>query len=187
MADTTQIVCWSLAYTCPIRPPETLENPEAAVVSTQRANQVARFLDLPKGSSFGIFGDVCVTGYTLAGDTKNFDLKSKSYLYPTSGFSMAEELASVGGLDGLLSMCKKCPANTTPDKPAGCTGVIYMDPDAEKIESRMQTIISRTSDRREFAQVFTLTKPLWYGLWNKVSSIKFDGCSAQAHLRSLHR
>lgn len=78
MADTNQIVIWSLDYTCPLRTPETLGCAESAYNCTN----TARYVTKTHSNGFGLYADVSVTGYGLAGQPADLP---EPHLYPASG------------------------------------------------------------------------------------------------------
>jgi hypothetical protein len=84
---------------------------------------------------------------------------------PESGFLISTEFERLGGLDGLLAICRDCPVNTLSPKPAGCAGTIYLPPDSPNVEKQLGAAIKRLGVRREISVEFLATRSLWYGLW----------------------
>jgi hypothetical protein len=172
MADTIQVVSWTLGQTCALRSVETCASPREALAAVGIAQQIAKYLDGP-ADGFGIWGDVCVTGYTLMG----FRGFTDSFLngnvfdafagrYPDSGFLISEKLGNIGGVEGLRNLCAACPANTSRrGRPAQCAGTLYLGP--QRIEPQLLQIIERLNLGDALAEHFTEATPIWYGLWTK--------------------
>ncbi len=158
MADTIQVVMWSLDYTCPLRNEETLGSPDVAYKSTE----LARYLGKNHSRGFGLYGDVCVTGYGLAGRPPELP---DPHLYPCSGFLVSGKFASIGGKEGLKALCWNCPANKFEEEPAGCAGSFYQDPSSALLEEQLRRIVARLCIEPEVLECFPETKPLWYAFW----------------------
>ncbi|HWE96516.1 MAG TPA: hypothetical protein VG269_21320 [Tepidisphaeraceae bacterium] len=163
MADTRQIVRWALEQTCGLRPAAAMCDPAEALNCTERASAFSEYT-VQKGQGFGLLGDVCVTRYASAPTFKRF--KGGGVLgYPHSGFVVSREFERVGGVEGLVNMCRRCPANATPARPAGCAGVILQNPDSPQRQQKLEGIISRLGLEAAVAEAFQKTQPLWYGFW----------------------
>jgi hypothetical protein len=162
MADTIQIVRWAIRQGCRLRADDAVVEPSAALSAVGAAQTYAGYLGATS-DGFGVFGDVCVTGYTFAKGPK--DRKGNSYRYPSDGFVISETFKDLGGVDGLGAMCRQCPANGTHDRPAGCAGTLYQRPFSDETQEQLERIIDRLGLSAEFAEVFPQTTPIWYGLW----------------------
>lgn len=164
MADTIQIVQWTLEMRCQLRDDEgSVKCPDKASgsVSTARAYSKARG---ETRNGFGNYDDVHVTSYfsaNRAGDCKNGDGPH----YPFSGFVISKEFRRFGGTEKLFDMCASCPANVQPQELARCVGTVLHRPDSPDTEEQLRRIISRLGLERVVADSFPKTTPLWYGLW----------------------
>ena len=162
MADTIQVVSWSLAQSCKLRTGDAAHETEAAFAAVGRAATYASYVGRPRGE-FGLFGDVCVTSYTSAQVPPG--LKGTRAAFPCGGFVLSESFRGVGGTGGLEAMCRACPANANGDRPAGCAGTIYQDPDSPATQAQLEAILSRLGLADACAEAFLPTTPIWYGLW----------------------
>ncbi|HWB60540.1 MAG TPA: hypothetical protein VG733_13685 [Chthoniobacteraceae bacterium] len=159
MADTIQIVSWALQQSCKLRTGAAAANPKAALNATCDARVYSDAFRRPPGER-SVYGNVCVTGYGLAETAKE-----KPVAYPWSGLVVPEVFREIGGAEGLFAMCANCPANVIPARVANCTGTIYVSPDSEELDKRLQRLIVYRGVRREFSEVFAKTTPVWFGLW----------------------
>ena len=163
MADTLQAVTWTLAQSCALRRDgPAVTDPVGAIMCVRGAQLYSRYRRR-REHGFGIFGDVCVTSHTSA--TVPAGVEPPHAAYPCGGFVIRDEFAPLGGADRLVAMCASCPANTSGDDPAGCAGSFYESPGSAQLQRRLERIIARHRLRREFADYFLPTTPLWYGLW----------------------
>lgn len=158
MADTLQVITWSLDYTCPLRAEDTIRSPTRAYKSTD----LARYVSKQHSNGFGLYGDVCVTGYCLASNTPRLP---EPTLYPSSGFVVSNIFADLGGKEAIKDLCSKCPANKDEEGIAHCAGSFYEDPFSTKLDQQLAAIISRLQIRAEFFEWFSKTNPMWFGLW----------------------
>lgn len=117
-----------------------------------------------KSWGFGVCGDICVTGCVYAKTPRNL-VRGRGVRYPCSGFVISEELARVGGVEGLAAMCKQCPANVTPDRPAGCAGTISLRPGSAETQQQLDGNISALDLEAAVREAFLATQPWWYGFW----------------------
>jgi hypothetical protein len=162
MSDTIQIVHWALEQACGLRSAEAVCDPVQALGRTMRAAMFSENV-VERGQGCGLLGDVCVTSYVYAQTFERF--KGGGVLgYPHSGFVVSREFESVGGVEGLVNMCRQCPANATPARPAGCAGMISNGGSAEA-QRQLESIISRLGLEAAVAEAFPRTQPLWYGFW----------------------
>jgi hypothetical protein len=166
MADTRQIVQWTLQKRCLLRNNADAETkPGAVAEAVWKARAYSHGLR-NREDGFGVFGDIYVSSYTFAslpeGESKN---GKKSIHYPTNGFSVAEEFRPFGGVEQLLHMCHECPANVHAHELASCAGDVFQWPESPETETQLRGIISRLGLEKEVAAAFPATRPLWYGLW----------------------
>jgi hypothetical protein len=172
MADTIQIVSWTLGQTCALRPAETCASPREALAAVVVAQHIARYLDGP-ADGFGIWDDVCVTGCTLMGfrgfmdsfpDGNVFDAFSGRY--PEGGFLVSKKLGTSAGSKGFATCAPRVRQNTSGrGRPAQCASTLYQGP--ERIAAELQQIIEGPNLGDALAEHFTETTPIWYGLWTK--------------------
>jgi hypothetical protein len=189
MSDTMQVVQWALEYTCPLRSGGASKDPAGTLREIARAHEIGRSGAHP-GVGFGVMGDVYVSGYTMqpvpksvwgSGATGVPSDKDDSVLdflhemheaegstvihFPCSGFIISEAFAGVGGIDGLLSLCGKCPANAGAPHPAGCAGMMYLHPHDEELQVQLAAAVDRLGLRDRVDEFFVRTNPIWFGLW----------------------
>jgi hypothetical protein len=164
MADTIQIVQWTLEMRCQLRhDEEAMICPGAATSAVSSARAYSKALR-ERRHGFGIYGNIYVSSYTFAtcpGGRKAAD----SPYYPVSGFVISKEFESYGGTDGLRQMCSRCPANAQPQELARCVGTVPQWPDSPDTEEQLNRIINRLGLESAMANAFPATTPRWYGLW----------------------
>ena len=168
MADTMQVVRWALGQSCALRTTaEAAREPSEALAAIGKARTISRAMGRPF-RGFGIYGDICVTGNTFASiEARSSNRKAPTWHYPCNGFVVSKELAGVGGLEGLVKMCRGCPANTESPRPAGCAGTIYQSPESPAVQEQFEGIIARLGLEVAMGEAFGVTTPLWYGFWIK--------------------
>src|SRR5437660_8954656 len=109
MADTRQIVMWSLEESCALRKEGKARLPREAINAVSRARAYSDNLRR-KTTGFGIFGDIYVTSHTF-GHRWESEKKRPSPPYPSDGFRISEEFKDLAGATGLFTMCGSCRAN----------------------------------------------------------------------------
>ena len=153
MADTLQCVSWHLRYACPFRQGAPAEQLVPALTATAKP----RSINLAEANG-DVFGDICLTSTIyFKGDSS-----------PGSGFRISDAVAPVGSLAAAHQTCGTCPANALEDPAkqlAGCCGHLSPDPDDPKLDEALRRAIRDKGLETRFAEAFTRTKPLWYGLW----------------------
>src|SRR4051812_39328239 len=168
MADTLQSVVWSLEQACLLRVDDAVTNPGKAIGAIAQPKMCADSLDRPRArDSYGVFGDVCVTGTTSSTELPLY-LKQRlgsRVSYPYSGFLISKTFERVGGPSGLRAMCARCPANTTAPRPAGCANSFYLWPSDSRLEMCLRRIVARLGIEAEVHDAFLPTTPMWYGFW----------------------
>lgn len=166
MADTRQIVQWTLERRCPLRASAEAErNPAAAGEASGKARAYSHGLRT-REHGFGVFGDVYVSSTTssrLPGGKPERPKFGPSY--PVGGFLVSKEFQEFGGVEQLFHMCHECPANVHAHEIASCAGDIYQWPDSPETEAQLQGIVSRLGLQCEVEECFPATRPLWFGLW----------------------
>lgn len=164
MADTLQIVQWTLEMRCQLRVDEaSVKCPEKASISVSSARTYSKALR-EANDGFGIYGDVLVSSY-MYGKRPDGRKSDKNTCYPASGFVISKEFARLGGTDKLFEMCAICPANARRHEIARCVGAVHQRPWSSETEEQLQRIISRLGLASAVATAFPETTPLWYGLW----------------------
>lgn len=163
MADTIQIVRWTLEQQCPLRREEAVTEPGPALAALSRAHGIARRQSTDRRT--GLYGDILVVGYTSSNPFAN--RREKTPPFPCIGFDVSETLAAVGGIDGLQSLCRNCPANATSPKAVGCVGTLYQYAGSEETEEQLRSIITRLGLLADVRDELLETTPIWYGLWAK--------------------
>jgi formylglycine-generating enzyme required for sulfatase activity len=158
MADTRQIVSWSLERKCPFR------NGTDWFLPTETWNQLADLQTLAESYADNrVFDGICVTGWTIGNDSSDnyFDI-------PTSGFRIEEKFGQFGGLDVVHKACGNCEANVDrklDTRIAGCFGNMDIWPDSEELEQQLWQIIQDRNLEDQLRAAFPVTTPLWYGFW----------------------
>lgn len=158
MADTLQIIRWSLERKCIFRTGEEWFLPGT---SRQQLADLRTVADAE--SDRRIVEGICVTSCTWGRDGSG-----KEHDIPTSGFNIAEQLACYGGFDAALSTCKKCEANVDSGlntKIAGCYGWLDVWPDSSEVDERLWKVIEERALQDRLRSAFAVTTPLWYGFW----------------------
>jgi len=163
MADTRQIVEWTLGQTCKLRKGSEVSSPEKALGAVARARAYSRGLRNNK-DGFGVFGDIYVSSRT-SGYRPGPKGSKPSAPYPCGGFVISEAFKEMGGPSALFTMCSSCPANTTPNELAGCCGSLFQRPDSAETEKQIRAIIERLGIEDDVQSAFPPTTPIWYGLW----------------------
>lgn len=164
MADTIQIVQWTLEMRCQLRHLEdmaTCPGEAMSAVSSARAYSKAQ-REGRKG--FGVYGDIYVSSYTFGTHPDGRKASSSPY-YPISGFVISKEFEPYGGTIGLQHMCSPCPANAQPQELARCVGTVPQWPDSPDTEEQLHRIINRLGLEVAMEDAFPKTTPIWYGLW----------------------
>ena len=155
MADTLQTVEWALERACVLRGGEHWTDPDVT------RNQLWRVRSYAVGYAEGrVFHDVCVTS-TRFGNGIDLEL-------PVGGFTIADELAPLGGVVGIRAACRGCEANVTHEDKrgvVGCHAAIHVSPRAEELEAGIVGAIASTGTGPEMAKAFVVTSPRWYGFW----------------------
>jgi rubredoxin len=185
VADTRQIVYWALEFTCPLRSGDAVSDPNRANAAIQRAHLAAdHFHEM--SSESGLLRDACVTSCimeSVPSELTHNDRKKQipnspgvprksagatEYIhFPSGGFLISRELDSVGGVQGLISMCRYCPANASLTGPAECAGILGQSPDSSELEKSLRFTIDRLGLQRDVEDVVLPTNPLWFGFWAK--------------------
>jgi hypothetical protein len=163
VADTIQLVTWSLEQKCLLRPGKEDASPqifEGLLASAKSYSAGLR--DNKKG--FGVFGDIYVSSYTF-GTKPSSNVPTPSLSYPVEGFVASHEFRDFGGPEDLFRMCGNCPANTTPHDLVGCAGSLYQFPNSIETEDQLRRIVARLGIEAEVHAAFPQTTPMWYGLW----------------------
>lgn len=158
MADTHQIVSWSLERKCVFRSGDQWFLPDRTYTQLADLRTVA--------SAEGdrrIVGGVCVTSWTTEQDNSG-----KAHDIPHSGFRIEERLGPVGGLAAALATCRLCEANAKTELDidvAGCFGHLDVWPNSEELDRQLWGIIEQRDLEPRLRAAFPVTTPLWYGFW----------------------
>lgn len=158
MADTIQVVLWALGQQCPLRQGPDWEKPATALKTLSDCRTYSR-LRKRQGRGFGIYGDVCVTSVTAAGD------KRKWYDYPSSGFVPSSQFSSIGGLASLYRLCGDCPANGEVGEIAGCAGSFHQALYSKELQEQLERLIHRLGLAPKLDSVFPQTRLEWFRFW----------------------
>jgi hypothetical protein len=166
MADTRQIVRWSLESKCEYREGERWEDPE------QTAQQLADFRTLSRATPGEQLVDgICVTGWSRICPFKTPNGKTdyeSSVDIPVYGFLLSDRLAKYGGADSVLKTCVKCEANALTEgsfRLGGCHGYFSVVPQSKELNEKLETSLAELGATTDFFESFQKTTPIWYGLW----------------------
>ena len=150
MADTLQAVSWMLEQSCPLRGAHEWSNELLA-----RARTYGRYIARPN-DSFGLHDGICVTAKQYAPKT---DL-----LLPVDGFDFAPTFAPLSG-EGLERMCAACPAHAAAIAVVGCTGHLYLFPNATQLDDNLREVAADLGLTEAIEREFLPTRLLWFGFW----------------------
>jgi hypothetical protein len=159
MADTRQVVLWTLGKRCPLRQQDDWENPLTAIKALGAYRTYSRLRERKGG--FGIFDDVCVTGVTAS-------VKSEAntfYDYPADGFIVSKQISQIGGLPSLLRLCGECPANTDKDGLAGCNGHLSQEFYSKEGDQQLERLINQLGIGPNLDSIFPSTRRHWFRFW----------------------
>lgn len=160
MADTRQVVSWSLERTCVFRHGDNWFHPRTAFHQLADLRTVAN-----AQSDSRVIDGICVTGWT-----KGQDYSGAHHDVPSSGFKIEQRLSGYGGLSAALATCRKCEANADNElgiKVAGCYGWLKIWPDSQELDEQLWKIIEAKNLDERLQATFPVTTPLWYGFWMK--------------------
>jgi formylglycine-generating enzyme required for sulfatase activity len=158
MADTRQVVSWSLERKCPFRSGDQWFLPGKTSLQLAALRSVAS-AEADRRNVNGI----CVTSWTTECDNSG-----NVHNIPHSGFRIVERLASVGGISAAQATCGACEANAQADSGldvAGCFGYLEIWPDSEELDAQLWSIIDQRRMEQRLRLSFSITTPLWYGFW----------------------
>lgn len=158
MADTRQIVTWSLERKCPFRsgtdwllPSETCKQ-LADLRTLARAHTDDRVVD-----------GICVTSWSTG-----LDNSGEYHDIPSGGFRIEDRIARFGGIEEANRTCGGCEANVDSKldtKIAGCFGDLDIWPDSSEFDEQLWRIIEERNLEGRLRSAFPVTTPLWYGFW----------------------
>lgn len=154
IGNTPEFVRWALAQACPLREFDKWQDPE----------QVERRLRPLRSYSEAVeegreFEGICISR-TANSDLGSFDT--------AKGFRASEVLGAYGGREFLSGLCGECPANalrgTMREPFAGCYGLLEFSR-FDRFHEDLASAASNPGLRAELVAEFSVTTPLWYGLW----------------------
>jgi hypothetical protein len=164
---------WTLERKCTIRQGYGWRSPEHAYRNqlhpaiTYRENR-----EVHRRRKFDLsFEDIVPLGW---GHTTIESKSSRQEIYfPVRGYILSQKYPHLVNAEGLESLCRNCPANTSLQKlPAGCTGRTsrlsmpnYWNTETSEEEDWVHKILQEMDVIEEFTRYFPQTKPMWYGLW----------------------
>lgn len=158
MADTLQVVHWSLERKCPFRQGADCFLP---------VKSMKQLTDLQVWASASQFGGVqdsiCVTGWKIVKDKTG-----KRYRIPNQGYQVNEQLNQFGGVETVQQTCSGCEANVDrklSSEITGCYGSLNIRPDSPEVEEQLWRVIEQRDLESRLCAAFPETDPLWYGLW----------------------
>jgi formylglycine-generating enzyme required for sulfatase activity len=158
MADTRQIVKWSIERKCAFRSGEKWFLPD------ETYEQLASLRNIASAHSDGrVVNGICVTSWTSAQDSAK-----NSHNIPHSGFRIDDRLKSYGGLKAVTATCQACEANAKTELGldiGGCFGHLDIWPDSKEFDDQLWEIIHERNLEDRLRAAFPVTDPLWYGFW----------------------
>jgi formylglycine-generating enzyme required for sulfatase activity len=158
MADTRQVVSWSLERKCPFRSGDQWFLPNETYRQLADLRIVAEAIPEKR-----VVDGICVTGWTCERDNAG-----KSHEIPCSGFRVEDRLGKYGGFPAAISTCGGCEANAqskTGISVAGCYGALDVWPDSQELDDQLWKIIEEHGWEDRLRSAFQVTTPLWYGFW----------------------
>ena len=158
MADTRQIVYWSLERKCAFRSGNDWFLPD---ITARQLSDLRTVADAENDKR--VVDGICVTSWKTEDDNSG-----QSHRIPSSGFRIEERLQPFGGLANGLRTCGQCEANVSGDssiKVAGCYGHLDIWPDSEELEKQLWQVIENRGLGDRLRSAFHVTTPLWYGFW----------------------
>lgn len=158
MADTRQIVTWSLERKCDFRTGDGWYLPDRTATQLGSLRTVAS----AEGDGRNV-GGICVTSWTTEQDNSG-----TVHDVPCSGFRIEDRLGSVGGMPAALATCRACEANAKTELDigvAGCFGHLDVWPDTAELDDQLWGIIRERNLQDRLRAAFPVTTPLWYGFW----------------------
>ena len=158
MADTRQIVSWSVEKKCAFRSGEDFFLPDKTNQQLSDLRILARAVNDNR-----VVDGICVTSWTTASDNSG-----GYHDIPCNGFRIEDRLGKFGGVESAKSTCGNCEANADSKletKIAGCFGYLDVWPDSPELEEQLWKIIEAKNLEDRMRNLFPVTTPLWYGLW----------------------
>lgn len=158
MADTRQIVNWSIERKCAFRKGVNWFLPNETFKQLADLQTIARAYDDNQ-----VVDGICVTSWTMGQDNSQ-----KHYDIPYDGFCIEDQISKFGGMEAVHKTCRECEANADNKlntKIAGCFGSLDVWPDSEELNEQLWDIIERDHLENRLRAAFSATNPLWYGFW----------------------
>jgi hypothetical protein len=158
MADTGQVVSWSLERKCDFRAGENWFLPRQTLLQLNDFRSVAKAILDQR-----VVDRICVMGWT-----HEQDKAGRRHEVPYSGFRIDDRLGKHGGLTAAVETCGDCEANADNQDGitvAGCYGFLDVWPDSQEFDARLRKVIEHHGLESRLKVAFPVTTPLWYGLW----------------------
>lgn len=140
---TPEFLVWAVEHSCPLRgdedgsDPQRVERQLRAVRAVSDARREGRVLE-----------GLCVA--------------------PPDGFRIDDALAVFGGEAAVERACHGCPANAEAQQDAGtwagCYGMLALPDNPADFHAAVERCIQQSG---HLAEIFSQTRPRWYGLWMK--------------------
>ena len=159
MADTLQIVSWSIEKKCAFR-----NGGDDWFLPAKTSEQLSDLRTLASAvEADRVVDGICVTSWTMASDNSGGD-----HDIPCSGFRVKDRLGRFGGIETANSTCGNCEANADSKletKVAGCFGYVNAWPDSTELDEQLWKIVKSKNLEQRMRSLFPVTTPLWYGFW----------------------
>lgn len=181
MADTRQVISWTLAYACPLRQGAAVEEISAAQTAVAPAHTYSCAVK-SKDERFCVHEGILITSLMNAAHPPRMEqpvrrpwwkrllMKAPEFVippccdYPHTGIPMEDLLAKSGG-EEQLAICARCPANAQRPAAAGCTGLLTIEPWSKALDEELGRIVANRKLKAVVAEEFVATRPRWFGLW----------------------
>lgn len=158
MADTRQVVNWSLERKCNFRAGDDWFLPNETYRQLSDLRTLAR-----AHADDRVVDGICVTGWTIGRDNSG-----GYHEIPVSGFPIEDRVHRYGGIAEVHKTCGECEANADSmldTRIAGCFGYLEVSPDSPELDEQLWKIIDERDLGDRLKSTFLVTTPLWYGFW----------------------
>lgn len=159
MADTSLFVQWVLGYCCALRQTVAQVDPWREVNAVLPLRNYCHAL-----RKRHVFENQVVCSFTGASGPSD-----EAVWLPCAVQSVEPMLGPFGGLKRVRNLCRDCSANVAravyPEALGGCWGDIWFDPWNKELDKCLCRILAASGYEAEFARLFRVTKPAWFGLW----------------------
>ncbi len=167
MPSKHQRLVWALQASCAVRTGGGEETPEDVLRLTRPLRRVVH-AHVRRNLVNGVY----VVSSTLKYEGGVF------VEIPRRVCRVSDLLDPFGGLQAVMGMCERCPANSTRDikgAMAGCCGRLEVSPEDLDLDRRIREAILEAERYQAWKKAFKATTPVWFGFW-MVSPLTRDRC-----------